>query len=79
MIIKASNYKNWCTENISPQSGTRIGLKCVDLLRSHGLSLKQMENPDPDFDLPEDLLEQLNEALMQLYELSVDESLLIRY
>lgn len=79
MAVKASNYKNWCTENISPQSWTRICLKCVNQVRDNGLNLKQMENPDPDFDIPQGLLDSLNDALMELYEMSVDESLLIRY
>lgn len=79
MAVKASNYKNWCTENISPQSWTRICLKCVNEVRAKGLTLKQMEEPNPDFDLDEDLFEALNNALAQLYELSVEESLLIRY
>lgn len=79
MAVKASNFKNWCTETISPQSWTRICLKCVNEIRDKGLNLKQMEDPNPDFNLDDDLLESLNRALMELYELSVEESLLIRY
>ena len=79
MAVKASNFKNWCTENISPQSWARISLKCMEELRQHGLSLKQMEDPNPDFDLEPKLLEALNKALSELYEMSVDESLLVGY
>ncbi|REE02176.1 hypothetical protein [Marinoscillum furvescens] len=79
MAVKASNFKNWCTENISPQSWTRICLKCLDQVRDAGMTLKQMEELDPDIDLPPELLTSLNEALEELYEMSVDESLLIRY
>ena len=79
MTVKASNFKNWCTENISPQSWTRICLRCVDRVREKGYTLKQMEEVDPDFDLDVDLLEALTKALDELYEMSVDESLLIRY
>ena len=79
MAVKASNFKNWCTENISPQSWTRICLKCVNEVRDKGLTLKQMEDLDPDFDLHPELLNSLNAALEELYEMSVDESLLIRY
>lgn len=79
MSVKASNFKNWCTENISPQSWTRICLKCVDEIRAKGYNLKQMEDLDPDVDLDADLLNSLGAALGELYEMSVDESLLIRY
>ncbi|MEQ8582733.1 MAG: hypothetical protein RIC30_02670 [Marinoscillum sp.] len=79
MKVKASNFKNWCTENISPQSWTRICLKCVDEIRAKGYNLKQMEDLDPDVDLDAELLTSLSTALETLYEMSVDESLLIRY
>ncbi|MEQ9307628.1 MAG: hypothetical protein RJQ14_27195 [Marinoscillum sp.] len=79
MAVKASNFKNWCTENISPQSWTRICLKCVDQVRAKGLNLKQMEDLDPDVDLDPELMSSLNSALEALYEMSVDEELLVRY
>lgn len=79
MAIKASNYKNWCTDNISPQSWTRIVLKNLTLVRERGLTLGELENADPDIELDEELLEALNVALAELYDLTVDESLLVRY
>jgi len=79
MAVKASNFKNWCNENISPQSWTRICLKCLDQLRERGYNLKQMEALEEDFDLDAELLGSLNAALGELYEMSVDEELLVRY
>ncbi|MFT6867127.1 MAG: hypothetical protein ACJA08_001966 [Cyclobacteriaceae bacterium] len=79
MVIKASNYKNWCTDNISPQAWTRIVLKCLSLVRERGLTLGQLGDADPDIDLDMELLEALNDALAEIYDLTVDESLLIRY
>lgn len=79
MAVKASNFKNWCTENISPQSWTRICLKCLDEVRARGLNLKQLEDLDPDVDLDPELINSLNTALEELYEMSVDEELLVRY
>ena len=76
MAIKAESYKNWCTENISPQSWARILLKSLDVVRAEGLTLKQMENPGPELDLPEDLLEALNQALEEIYQTKIEESLL---
>lgn len=79
MMVKATNYKNWCTENISPQSWARIILKCMSQLREKGLALNDLEDPDPELVLDADVLEALNQALLELYEMTVEESLLIRY
>lgn len=76
MAVKASNFKNWCTENISPQSWTRICLRCVDEIRSKGHTLKEMEDLTTDIDLDTELLNALNKALDALYEMKVEESLL---
>lgn len=76
MATKASSFKNWCTENISPQSWTRICLKCVDEIRGKGYTLKEMEDLDPDVEMDDELLDALNAALSQLYEMTVDEALL---
>lgn len=75
-MVKASNFKTWCTDNISPQSWTRICLKCVDIVRAKGHTLKEMEDLNPDIDLDGDLLEALNEALKEYYDMKVDESML---
>ena len=54
MAAKASSFKNWCTENISPQSWTRICLKRVDDIRGKGYTLKEMEDLNPDIEIDED-------------------------
>ncbi|MEM0938868.1 MAG: hypothetical protein AAF600_03395 [Bacteroidota bacterium] len=73
-MAKASNFKSWCTENISPQSWTRICLRCIDIIRDKGYSLKQMEKLDPDVEIDNDLLNALNDALFEFYEMKVNES-----
>lgn len=75
-MATASSFKNWCTENISPQSWTRICLKCVDEIRGKGYTLKEMEDLNPDVEIDDELLDALNAALSQLYEMTVDEALL---
>jgi len=77
MAIKATSFKSWCTENISPQSWTRICLRCVDEIRAKGYTLKQMEDLNPDIDIEPDLLVNLNDALSHLYEMTVDEEILV--
>lgn len=77
MGVKASSFKNWCTENISPQSWTRICLKRVDELRDKGITLQEIEDLTPDIDLDDEMVELLNAALNDLYELQVDEEALL--
>lgn len=79
MAVKASNYKNWCTDNISPQSWTRICLKCVDEIRAKGHTLKEMEDLTTEIDLDTELLNALNKALDELYQTQVEQSLLTLY
>ena len=71
-MAKASNFKNWCTENISPQSWTRICLRCTDLVREKGFMLAQMEELDPDIEMDDQLTDALNKALSELYEMTVN-------
>ena len=73
-MVKASNFKNWCVANISPQSWTRICLKNVDIIRGKGHTLNDMEDLNPDIEMDEELLEALNATLFDLYEMKVDES-----
>ena len=74
MAVKASNFKNWCLENISPQSWTRICLKNTDIIRSKGYTLKEMEDLDTDIDIDAELLDAFNVTLGELYEMSVEEA-----
>jgi len=78
-VIKVTNFQNWCVDNISPQSWTRICLKCVDAIRISGHTLEQLEVPNSDLEIDEDLFNELNEALEELYDLKVDKELLQLY
>jgi len=71
-MVKASNFKSWCVENITPQSWTRICLKCWDVIQLKGHTLKEMEDLSPDIELDDELLEALNAALFDYYEMKVD-------
>jgi len=75
-MVKAVNFKNWCTENISPQAWNRIVLKTLPALRANGLELKTMENPDDSLMLDEPVLQVLNGALQELYQLQVEAEIL---
>lgn len=76
-MVAASAFKGWCRENISPQSWTRICLRCVELVRTKGFTLDEMEELNPDIDLDEEMMEALNTALYDLYEMTVKEAELV--
>jgi len=75
-MVKASSFKNWCVENISPQSWSRICLKSLDKIRDSGYALKEFERLDEDIELSPELYETLNEALSALYDMTVSEEAL---
>lgn len=76
MAVKAISYKNWCTENISPQSWVRIVLKSTDIIRSEGFKIKEIEEPEQDLELSDAIYNSLSEALEQLYEMKAQENLI---
>lgn len=76
MEVKAKNYKQWCIENISPQSWTRITLKSLDAIRASGHSLKEFEEPDDKLMMSGDLLATYNAKLLDLYQVTIEEGVL---
>lgn len=76
MMIKASKFQTWCTENITPQAWARICLKCTDVIRDHGYNLGVLQNLDNDIDLEGDLLEAMKSALLELYDMQLEEDMI---
>ena len=74
--MKAIKLKNWCLDNITPQSWDRIILKTLPKLRSNGLELGQVQEPTGDFEISEDVVEILNDAIEEIYQLKVDEEVM---
>ncbi len=70
--MKAADAKNWCIENITPQSWSRIVLKTLPELRSKGLDLKEIENPSDDLVLSDEIVTILNGALEALYQMKLE-------
>ena len=59
--MKAIKIKNWCLENITPQSWSRIVLRTLPQLREHNLDLNEIENPGDDLELNEEVMQILAE------------------
>ncbi|MEQ9230735.1 MAG: hypothetical protein RIF46_08620 [Cyclobacteriaceae bacterium] len=70
--MKAVDAKNWCIENITPQSWSRIVLKTLPELRAQGLDLKEIENPSEELVLSDEIVAILNGALDALYQLKIE-------
>jgi hypothetical protein len=76
MAVKATSFRNWCMDNISPQSWPRVLLKSIDALRVDGFQLKDLEDPSSDVILSPQLLEALSKALNEIYDIEIEEGLL---
>lgn len=74
--MKAIKIKNWCLENITPQSWSRIVLRTLPQLREHGLDLKEVENPDENLELSDEVMEIVEGAMDDLYQLKIDEEVM---
>ena len=48
----------------------------MDEIRGKGHTLKEMEDLNPDVEIDDELLDALNAALSELYEMTVNEELL---
>lgn len=70
--MKAIKIKNWCLENITPQSWSRIVLKSLPELRAHGIELKDIENPADGMELSEEVMSIIEQSMDQLYQLKID-------
>ena len=70
--MKAIKIKNWCLENITPQSWSRIVLRTLPQLREHNLDLNEIENPGDDLELNEEVMQILETAMEDLYQLKID-------
>ena len=74
--MKAINYKNWCIDNITPQSWPRIVLKSIPELRDIGVDVAGLQDPADDLELSDEVLSILNKWMDQLYELQVKEDMI---
>lgn len=76
-MVKAVSFKNWCIENITPQSWPRIVLKSIPEIREKGFDSNGLQDPPEDLMIPEDVMAILNKWLHELYDIKVEEEMLI--
>ena len=73
MGVKAVDLRQWCVDNISPQSWTRIVLKSVDVIRESGLAFNDLEAPDDAYVLPDEIYSSLKNQLKELYDIDISQ------
>lgn len=71
MEVRALTIKNWCLDNITPQSWSRIVLRALPQLRELGLDLKEVENPTEDMILSVEAVAIIEQTLDDLYQLKI--------
>ena len=72
-MVKAINFKNWCSDNITPQSWPRIVLRAVPELRTLGVDTKGLQDPDDSLTLDDDAVAVLNKWLDELYQTRIED------
>jgi len=73
-MVKAINFKNWCSENITPQAWPRVVLRAVPELRELGVDTKGLQDPAEDMTINEEAVGILNRWLSDLYQVTVEEA-----
>lgn len=77
MAVKAVSFKNWCEENITPQAWPRILLRCLNQIKEEGYTLKDFQEPSDTIEISENLIEEFNKAMQELYEMQVEQNSLV--
>ena len=75
-MAKAINFKNWCTQNISPQAWSRIVLRSIPQIREKGLDMKELDNPSDNLNLDEEVMNMLTKSLDDLYQMKIESEVL---
>ena len=75
-MVKAINFKNWCSANITPQAWPRVVLRAVPELRELGVDTKGLQDPDDNMTIDEEAVAILNKWLSDLYQVTVEEGAL---
>lgn len=78
MKVKAIDFKNWANANLSPLAWQRIVLKALPVLKSSGLQLSDLSEPQPDLVLSNGALEALLEATETIYSAGIPEALFVK-
>jgi len=75
--MQALKIKKWCDENITPIAWQRIVMKNLDVFKTKGWGITEMNNPDESINLDAKMTEALKATIKELYQVEIPEAVLV--
>jgi hypothetical protein len=75
--MQALKIKKWCDENITPMAWQRIVIKNLDIFKTKGWGITEMNNPDESINLDAKMTEALKATIKELYQVEIPEAVLV--
>ena len=75
-MANALSIKKWCDENISPVAWQRVVMKNLDLFRTKGLGLADLEVPAGNIHLDGELMVGVKKTIEELYKMELPVAIL---
>ena len=75
--MQALKIKKWCDENITPMACQRIVIKNLDIFKTKGWGITEMNNPDESINLDAKMTEALKATIKELYQVEIPEAVLV--
>jgi hypothetical protein len=72
--MQALKIKKWCDENITPMAWQRIVIKNLDIFKTKGWGITEMNNPDESINLDAKMTEALKATIKELYQVEIPEA-----
>ena len=75
--MNALKIKNWCDENITPMAWQRIVMKNLDVFKTKGWGLTEMNNPSDAIILDAAMADAVKATIKELYQIEIPELVLV--
>jgi len=75
--MQALKIKKWCDENITPIAWQRIVMKNLDVFKTKGWGVTEMNNPDESINLDVTMIEAVKATIKELYQVEIPEAILV--
>ncbi|MCU0439025.1 MAG: hypothetical protein MUC49_14095 [Raineya sp.] len=76
-MANALGIKKWCDDNISPVAWQRVVMKNLDLFRTKGLGLADLETPVNTINLDGELIDAVKKTIQDLYKIELPVTTLV--
>lgn len=75
--MNALKIKNWCDKNITPMAWQRIVMKNLDVFKTKGWGLTEMNNPSDAIILDAAMADAVKATIKELYQIEIPELVLV--